>query len=83
MTQDQRTITAERDGYDFDLRVQGVPVTRGLALSLKVCSATTAAGERIYVGINADPFVLVSIDPARLTVTSRHAKFAEITIADL
>ena len=62
MTQDQRTITIERDGYDFDLRDHGVPVTRGLALSLKVCPATTT-GERIYVGINAEPFVLVSIDP--------------------
>ena len=51
-----------RNGYDFDLRDHGVPVKKGLVLSAKT-GRDHAGRERIYVGINAGPYVFVSIDP--------------------
>lgn len=52
-----------RNGYDFDLRDHGVPVKQGLVLAVRT-GRDHLGRERIYVSINAGPYVFVSIDPS-------------------
>lgn len=53
-----------RDGFDFDLRDHGAPVDKGLVLSVKVGRDPIDGRDRVYVGINAQPFIFVVMDPA-------------------
>ena len=59
----RRTVVVKRGGFDFDLRDHGIAVLKGLLLSMKVGRDPAHGTDRIYVGINANPFVFVEVDP--------------------